>query len=96
MEGQAEDLNAKVNGVAGQVALGPAPVTVFDDDPGVGGQNKIARLAFDKLESAPLQERNQWSQSGGADLFAGPARAVSSALVIRMSAFQRATARLQF
>ena len=30
MEGQAEDLDMEVNGIAGQIALGPAPVTVFD------------------------------------------------------------------
>jgi hypothetical protein len=53
VEGQAEHLDVEVNGVAGEVAFGPAPVTVFDDEAGIGGQNKIARLAFDELESAP-------------------------------------------
>ena len=31
VEGQAEDLGAEVEGVAGQIALGPAPIGVFDD-----------------------------------------------------------------
>ena len=35
VEGQAEDLDMKVNGVAGQVAFGPAPVAVFDDETGI-------------------------------------------------------------
>lgn len=60
MEGKAEHLHVKVNGVAGEVALGPAPVTVFDDEAGIGGQNEIACLARQELESARLQEPNQW------------------------------------
>ena len=55
VEGQAEDLDMEVNGVAGQVAFGPAPVAVFDDEAGISGQNKIAGLACDELESAFLQ-----------------------------------------
>ena len=43
-----QDLDEEVNGVAGQVALGPAPVVVFNDQARKGGQNKIARLAFDR------------------------------------------------
>jgi hypothetical protein len=31
-EGEAEQVDMEVNGVAGQLALGPTPVTVFDDD----------------------------------------------------------------
>ena len=50
VEGQAEDLDVEVNGVAGQIAFGPAPVAVFDDETGVGGQNKIARLAGDEFQ----------------------------------------------
>ena len=52
VEGQAEHLDVEVNGIAGEVAFGPAPVAVFDDQAGIGGQNKIARLARDELESA--------------------------------------------
>ena len=52
VEGEAEDLDVEVNGVAGEVALRPEPVAVFDDEAGIGGQNKIARLAWDDLESA--------------------------------------------
>ena len=37
VEGQAEDLDVEVNGVASEVAFRPAPVTVFDDETGIGG-----------------------------------------------------------
>ncbi len=30
VERQAEDLDVEVNGVAGQIAFGPAPIAVFD------------------------------------------------------------------
>ena len=50
VEGQAEDLDKEVDGVAGQIALGPAPVAVFDDEAGEGGQNEVAGLLFDELE----------------------------------------------
>jgi len=41
VEGEAEDLDKEVDGVAGQVALGPAPVTVFDQEALVGGQLEV-------------------------------------------------------
>ena len=54
VEGQAEDLDKEVDGVAGEVVLGPAsawlrrgrpaPVAVLEDEAGIGGQNEIARL----------------------------------------------------
>ena len=72
MEGQAEDLDVEVNGVAGEVAFRPAPVAVFDDEAGIGGQNKIAGLAGDELKSAVLEQRHQRCQPGGADLLARP------------------------
>ncbi len=72
VEGQAEDLDVEVNGVAGEVAFWPAPVGVLDDEAGIGGQNKIARLMRDELESAFFQKRDQWSQARGADLLTRP------------------------
>ena len=36
VEGEAQDLDEEVDRVAGQVALGPAPITVFDDETGEG------------------------------------------------------------
>ena len=54
MEGQAEHLDMEVNGIAGQIALRPAPVGVFNDETGIGGQNKIVRFAWDDLESVFL------------------------------------------
>lgn len=59
VEGEAKDLDVEVNGVAGEVALGPAPVAVFDDETGIGGQDEVAGLAFDELESVLLQQGNQ-------------------------------------
>ena len=59
MEGEAENLDVEVDGVAGEVAFGPAPVAVVDDEAGIGGHNKVARLAFDELVSALLEEWNQ-------------------------------------
>jgi len=76
----AEDLDVEVNGVAGEVAFGSAPVTVFDDEAGIGGQNKIARLAGDELESVLLQQRRQRCEPGGADLFARPPGALRTTM----------------
>ena len=72
VEGQAENLDVEVNGVAGQVAFGPAPVAVFDDETGISWQNKIAGLLGNELKPALLEQRHQRCQSGGADLFARP------------------------
>ena len=36
VEGQAEHLDKEVDGVAGEVALGPAPIGVLDDETGEG------------------------------------------------------------
>ncbi len=83
VEGQAEHLDVEVNGVAGEIPFRPAPVAVFDDEAGIGGQNKIAGLARDELESALLQQRHQRREPGGADLFARPPGA------LRMSTMRR-------
>ena len=72
VEGQSQDLDMEVNGVAGQVALRPTPGTVCDDQAGIGGQNKIARLPFDEFQSAMPEQRHQWGDAGGADLFPRP------------------------
>ena len=72
VEGQAEHLDMEVNGVPGQITFEPAPVTVFDDEAGISGQNKIARLAGDELESALLEQRHQRREPGGADLPPAP------------------------
>ena len=55
VEGQAQDLDAKVNGVAGQAALGPPPIGVFEDQARIGRQGKVARLALDQLKPALLE-----------------------------------------
>jgi hypothetical protein len=62
VEGQAEHLHVEVNGVAGQVAFGPAPVAVFDEEAGKGGQNEIARRAGDQFQTALLEQGRQRRQ----------------------------------
>ena len=72
VEGQAEDLGTKVDGIAGQIALWPTPIGVFDDQTGIGGQGKIAGLALDQLETTLLEQRGQRHHTGGADLLTRP------------------------
>lgn len=72
VEGQAEDLDVEVDGVAGEVAFGPAPITVLDDEARIGGRNKIACVPGDKFKSALLEQRRQRGDAGGADLLARP------------------------
>ena len=72
VEGQTKNLDMEVNGIAGQIAFRPAPVTVFDDEAGIGGQNEIVRLVGDELESALLEQRHQRREPGGADLPPAP------------------------
>ena len=72
-EAVAQDLHEEVDGVAGQLALGPAPAGVFDDQAGIGGQLVVAGFTFDELEAAFLEQWNQRGDAGGADLFARPA-----------------------
>jgi hypothetical protein len=74
MEAHPQDLNEEVNGVAGQVALGPPPTAVLEDQAGEGGQEVIARLLLDEPEGSFLEQGHQWRQAGGADLFTRPAR----------------------
>ena len=38
VEGETEDLDGEVDGVAGQVALGPASEAVFEDEAGTGSK----------------------------------------------------------
>ena len=74
VEAQAEDLDEEVDGVARHVLLRPAPVEVFEDETWEGGQNEIARLLFDELEAAFLEQWQERRLAGGADLLAGPFR----------------------
>ena len=71
---EAQHAHEEVNGIAGQVPFWPAPIAVFDDQTGIGGQDKITRLAWEDLDSALLQQGNQRDLARRADLFASPAR----------------------
>jgi len=70
VEGETEYFDKEVDGVAGEIALRPAPVAFFDDEAGKGGQDEIARIARDQLEILFFEQRRKWSEPCGADLFA--------------------------
>ncbi len=78
MEGQAEHLDVEVNGIAGQIFFGPAPVGVVDDETGIGRQDEVARLTCDELESALVEQRNKRGQARGADLLTRPTAALAA------------------
>ena len=48
MERKGEYLYEEVDGVAGLVAFGPAPVAVFDDETGEGGHAKVVGRQLDE------------------------------------------------
>ena len=75
VERKTEDFDKKVDGVSREVALGPTPVGVFDDEADVGWQIEVVGFASDELEPALLKQRDERGQAGIADLFARPARA---------------------
>ncbi len=56
VEGETEDLGVEVDGVAGEVALGPAPEGVFYDETLESGQGKVAGIAWDEKETALFAE----------------------------------------
>jgi len=63
VEGMAKDLDGEVDGVAGQIAFRPAPVAVFDDEAGIGWQNKIAGRLDNELKPALLEQRHKHGTS---------------------------------
>src|SRR2546423_8072034 len=73
VKAQAQDLDEEVDGVAGQFALGPAPVAVFEEQAREGGQLEVACFFFDQAESSLLEQGQQGGHARGADLLAGPA-----------------------
>ncbi len=58
VEGETQDLDKEVDGVAGEVSLGPAPVAFLDDETGIGGKFEVPRLLCDQLEFVFFQERH--------------------------------------
>ena len=40
VEGQIEDLDKEVDGIARQITLGPVPIGFFDDEAGKAGQTQ--------------------------------------------------------
>ena len=70
MERQAENLDEEVNGIASEVALGPAPITIFKQEALVRRQFEVAGGLFGELKAPPLEQRGQGSYAGGSDLLA--------------------------
>jgi hypothetical protein len=68
-----KDLDKEVDGVAGLVAMGPAPITVFDDQAWLISQLEVVGGPFDKLQAPLSKQRQERSDSGGADLLPAPA-----------------------
>ncbi len=64
VKGEAQNLDEEVDGVAGQVPLGPALVALFEDQAGIGGREEIACGLFDELERTLLEQR-QVARPGG-------------------------------
>ena len=58
VERQAENLDEEVNGISSEVALGPAPITVFEQEALVRGQFEVLGGPFDELEAPPLEQRH--------------------------------------
>ena len=79
VEGQTQNLDKEVDGVASEVSLGPAPIAVFDQQSSVVGQFEVASGPLDELESAFLEQGDQRGEPGGTDLVAGPAWSLRSA-----------------
>ena len=72
VEREALDFDEEVDGVAGQIAFGPAPIAVLDEETAEGGDGKVTGFALAEGEAVFFQERSQLHFSGGADLFLGP------------------------
>ena len=66
MEGQAKDLRAKVDCVALEIAFGPAPVAVLDDEAGILAHEEVAAAELDQDQAALFEQRRQRREPGGA------------------------------
>lgn len=75
VEGQTQDFDAEVDGVPGEVALGPSPIAFLDDQARIVLQAVIACLPFLESGSTPLEQREDRCHPGSADLIASPTRA---------------------
>src|ERR1043166_457774 len=74
VEGQPQHPHKKVDGVAGQIPLRPAPIAVFDEQPRVSNQFHVPAGQLDELEAVFLKQGHQGRQPSRSDLLASPAR----------------------
>ena len=70
---ETEDVGEEVDGVARLVLPGPSPVMVFDEKTWMVCRLEVAGVECDEREAALLEQRDEWRETCGADLFAGPA-----------------------
>lgn len=69
MEGVAQHAHEEVNGICQPGCLAASANNFYDEEVGEGGQLEIARLLFDELQSAFLQQGNPRYLAGRADFF---------------------------
>ncbi|MBG87346.1 MAG: hypothetical protein CMO80_10655 [Verrucomicrobiales bacterium] len=63
MEGETEDLHADVDGVSGELTIGPVPVVaVLDDETGVFDGLEVVFTSFDEINGAGF-----FYESGGSN-----------------------------
>lgn len=72
VEGKTDDLNEKVDGVAGFIALGPAPIGVFDEEAVVVEHFEVLSGPLNEPQATFLKQRGQGDDAGGADLLPCP------------------------
>ena len=59
MEAHPEDLDKEVDGIAGDVAFGPAPIRLFDQKVRDSGQFEVTRRSLNNLQALFLEQRQQ-------------------------------------
>ena len=84
-ERRAEHFHVEVYGIAGQIAVGPSPIRRLENQALILFHLQVAAAAIAQGKAAPLEQRRQFDDAGGADLFAGPRLLLPTARVPRRS-----------
>jgi len=74
VEGKPQDFGEEVDGVSGEIPLGPAPVIFFDQESWIGAQMEVSSGELFQGQSAFGEDGEQGGQSRGPDLLTIPAR----------------------
>ena len=72
VEREAKDLDEEVDGIAGKLPLGPAPVGLFDEETRMVDQLVVAPLTLEQGEAPSVEEGEDRCHPGGTDLIARP------------------------